>query len=252
MDILNIQEIWQTNETANGGNNNYSSVSKRGRDFTGIVAQSSMMTDQSFLLTFTSDSSISGKGFRIRFEVLGETCGGVVKSKGKILTPDDEYNDKENHSCFWSINAPHNRNIELRFVTFDLTQTTNCSERVHLAFDEQQRIFCADNIPPRQLVTDSNIANVTFFSMKSMSPKSSKNGEKFYIEVIFVDKNRTSASTHTPTIQCGVQSVPFASGDADVSERIVNGKIAAHGNFPWLVMIGRPGVTCGGTLISNR
>lgn len=207
-----------------------------------------MTTDQSFLLTFTSDNSISGKGFRIRFKVVQEGCKGVIKSNGKILIPDDKYAETNNVSCFWSINAPLNFNIELKFETFDLSPEDNCSESIHTAFDKQQRIFCGDNIPPRRVVTDSNVVNITFSSLKS--PKFSKKDEKYYIEILFVERINTVSTAHPSSTQCGVQSVPFTS--VPVSERIVNGKVAANGNFPWLVMIGRPGITCGGTLVSNR
>lgn len=201
-----------------------------------------MITDQSFLLQFTSDSSVSGKGFRIGAEVLHVLCGGVVKQDSYIISYSDT---PEKERCVWTISSPPGDSIEIEFVSFDLTWDVDCTKRVDIAYGEERRVFCGGKLPPKRVKTDSSVVKVTFTSRSSLPSK----GKGFTVKIHFLQRKQPAVPTSK--IQCGIQSVPFPAGDS-VSEKIVNGNVAANGNFPWLVMIAKPQVTCGGTLISKR
>lgn len=114
------QCIFDVLEVYSGHRTNDSVASSR---FCGNERPPQIITDQNMVtISFISDSSIPGRGFKANYTVVDATCGGVVKELGHRIQPPSDTNDDyiRHANCTWIIVAPPNHIVQLTFESFDL------------------------------------------------------------------------------------------------------------------------------------
>lgn len=223
-----------------------SAAKERIRTLSGIVGQLTMKTNGHFELNFTSDESISRKGFRIVIDIISSECGGEVRTNGDlILSPNYPSRYPPNTKCQWSIEAPsRNFDIEIKVSFIDLTNDDGkCTDKVVISADNtSDTTLCGRDTPSDDIFININgsAAMVQFHS----STPNGKSGKGFALQVIFVERPSPGL------LQCGIQSIPLGSANP-VSDRIVGGSRASIQNFPWMMHIDGERTYCAGTLISK-
>ncbi|XP_021476232.2 cubilin [Oncorhynchus mykiss] len=139
-------------------------------------------TNQMFI-AFTTDSSVSGIGWRATYiETLGpaQGCGGYLSTPiGMFGSPDSngDGNYEYNMDCLWTITMPINKVINLTFSSFELegTSTSTCHYDYVKIFDGDNMNFplvgtyCGRDVIPGPFVSVSNFLTVHFVTDSSIS-----------------------------------------------------------------------------------
>ncbi|GLG98263.1 Cubilin homolog [Gryllus bimaculatus] len=88
------------------------------------------------LLTFTADSSYSGRGFKLSYKSVDSVCGGYfVAPSGYIHSHNFPNNYDPHDDCLWYIEVEKNHVVQLSFLTFDLEMSNNCTYDYVKVFD---------------------------------------------------------------------------------------------------------------------
>lgn len=225
------------------GNNKSATVTKI-RTLSGSIAQFTTETTGFFGLEFTSDATISGKGFRVEIEIINNKCGGYVRTNGDYITsPNYPSQYQPNSMCEWLVEAPSNNyEVQVKIVALDFPSNQNCEDKVIITSGKMSRLLCGSNTPKKLIRVKGGTAKIQFLSGDKVTLGKNKNG--FALRVYFVKR-------HSKEIrQCGVQSVPFGYADP-VAERIVGGTKAELTNLPWLIHIEANSTYCAGSLITK-
>lgn len=166
-----------------GHSSNDSSIGK----YCGWSKPSRIVSTYNYLtITFETDRTVHGRGFKANYTFIELKCGGIVKANESIITPPMQGSNYEHDSfCKWLIIAPEGFNINLIWVTFDLESHENCAFDYVEVFDNSTQKdvplgrYCS-TIPP-MMSTVGNIATVIFKS----DPSTSAAG--FSLKVVFMD-----------------------------------------------------------------
>ena len=81
-------------------------------------------TRGSTLLAFKTDHSIQMKGFSARFNI--HPCGGNITTETEISSPMNTDRYHHNTNCIWTITAPNNRVVGIKFNRLDLEGSSRC------------------------------------------------------------------------------------------------------------------------------
>ncbi|XP_053305219.1 astacin-like metalloendopeptidase [Spea bombifrons] len=78
------------------------------------------------LLEFVSDGAMNGMGFKAAYSTV--TCGGTFsKDNGNVTSPGFPFNYPNNANCIFSIIAPADHKISLKFTDFQMEYTSDCA-----------------------------------------------------------------------------------------------------------------------------
>lgn len=89
-------------------------------------------TDNHLFISFVSDASIEGSGFKLVFEAHSQACGGVIELNdgdppGYITSPNYPQNYPQNIDCFWVISVPNGEAVKIDFEDeFYIEPSDNC------------------------------------------------------------------------------------------------------------------------------
>lgn len=124
-------------------------------------------------ILFTSDSSISGRGFKANYSIVDIECGGIISTLGTEIKPkpgdDEDDGYTANANCTWIIMAPKRHFVQLTFSSFNLELFPACDADSVTVFDgipsagSQINRYCGTQVPP-VLRSSSNILSLTFVS----------------------------------------------------------------------------------------
>ncbi|EDV28197.1 uncharacterized protein TRIADDRAFT_53561 [Trichoplax adhaerens] len=113
-------------------------------------------SDHAFI-NFVTDSSITNKGFSLRFAQTNFVCGGTLTtSSGAITTPNYPGGYPLNVRCTWGITVQPGRAVRLQFNNFNFPQTSGgCTANHHVRVylggsttDSPYVDYCGGNLPP--------------------------------------------------------------------------------------------------------
>uniref|UniRef100_A0A3B3QTG6 Ovochymase 2 n=1 Tax=Paramormyrops kingsleyae TaxID=1676925 RepID=A0A3B3QTG6_9TELE len=120
-----------------------------------------LMPTRSATLQFTSDTSVTGRGFSVRFTAvkpdpgMGSGCGvtALLQDEGLVQTPQYPECYGNQSRCHWVIQAPKAHVIKLEFTDFDVEQSEGCvydSLTVLADVDGTEKIavLCGGTRPP--------------------------------------------------------------------------------------------------------
>lgn len=119
----------------------------------------------SISFVFRSDSSFSGRGFKLEYTT--NLCGGVVRSS-QIVESQRQHQDNlmpHNSDCYWNLTAPEGHKFTIKFELLDFEDGNQlCSYDGVEVFsspvpDEKQRMACfcgrlTDNLPTLHIPTN--------------------------------------------------------------------------------------------------
>ncbi|XP_013185402.1 cubilin [Amyelois transitella] len=143
-------------------------------------------------ILFHSDRSFQRKGFKMAYSLY--SCGGHI-TESTILTsgPNDIYNSDVN--CTWFIEAPKNKTVVLKIVSFYLEQSYECSadflavyEGHSLDIDNRLAVLCGLIVSPTVIKSKGNKLTVQFVTDQYIA------FDGFKINVMF---------TYTESVGCG-------------------------------------------------
>ncbi|CAK8692088.1 unnamed protein product [Clavelina lepadiformis] len=218
------------------------------RNLCGSENGDTVITENSFLLQFITDSSVSYSGFEARIDTLTETCGGfVTKNAQTITSPGYPRSYPAGLNCTWSIEAFNaGYSIEIQFSKLQLNYSEGCTkDSISVTYgNETSGVYCGVVDQPPRLLINSHQASLNFFTTERdlKSP-----GQKGFTATVYFIPRLTDGSQAE---RCGVQEVsPWGAG-GPVQARIVGGQAAIPGSWPWVAMI--DGATCGGALLNER
>lgn len=225
---------------------NTGGVSKK---YTGNVRSTSLTTKNSFLLHFETDYSIEKKGFRITARTLIDKCGGYIRNHGATVQSPNYPNPYEpGLDCLWAIKAPVGFGIEIKFLKFEIRNSTNCKKdfvKVGTLTNMGRRKCGIREEPPLFEFRDKTI------NLKFMSDDDSNSTHKGFVFTVRFWPLGNLGGIETRQQKCGLQKVqPWSSGGDRSTERIVGGLEAISGSWPWMIHI--PNVQCGGVLLNER
>lgn len=136
------------------------------------------MSSHNYLwISFKSDFSVDGHGFRANYSTTFIGCGGILKEKvGSIASPSHPTGYPSEKKCTWIISAPKNHVIQLTWVTFHLEYSVNCAYDSITVYDNNtgpglgglMGKFCG-NTPPETMFSSSNLMTIVFESDTSIS-----------------------------------------------------------------------------------
>ncbi|XP_069755899.1 scavenger receptor cysteine-rich domain-containing protein DMBT1-like [Narcine bancroftii] len=89
-------------------------------------------TSNSMTIYFRSDSSVTRRGFVANYRSIydnnGGSCGGFLGgASGSVVSPGYPDNYPDNAACIWYIRVNGSKMIDLRFIAFDLEESSSCS-----------------------------------------------------------------------------------------------------------------------------
>ncbi|KAI0218535.1 Exoskeleton protein RP43 [Lamellibrachia satsuma] len=124
-------------------------------------------------VSFTSDSSVTKAGFRIRFQKVSCSKLKVLTGlAGSIGTAGYGYENYE--TCSWKVQVSRNKRVRLRFVKFDLEAHSSCnwdSVKVYDGSSASARLkgtYCGSR-RPAEIRSSGNTMFVTFTSDSSVT-----------------------------------------------------------------------------------
>ncbi|CAK8672995.1 unnamed protein product [Clavelina lepadiformis] len=118
-------------------------------------------------LYFHSDSSVSGDGFSIHYNVGCENEYTAVR--GTILSPGSPSNYPSSSSCTYTLNLPRGSQVLLNFRQFDVEESSNCEfDFLHIETPLGSKTFCGLRNPFKRIVNTTRIT-LTFQSDRSVS-----------------------------------------------------------------------------------
>ncbi|XP_020713717.1 dorsal-ventral patterning protein tolloid isoform X2 [Ceratitis capitata] len=134
-----------------------------------MTAETLKSTSSRMLINYVNHNAIRGfRGFSADFEV---TCGGDIflTESRRIDSPNYPLEYLADRECVWRITAPENRQVALKFQSFELENHDNCAYdyveiRDGLSSDYRlMGIYCGNVVPPN-IKTNSNQMYVKFVS----------------------------------------------------------------------------------------
>ncbi|XP_075062159.1 ovochymase-1 [Mixophyes fleayi] len=217
-------------------------------------------------MTFLSDSTVNGGGFRFKFSTLpatsgtGSGCGSVavLKEEGKIFSLNYPGLYPSLTTCRWVIEAPEGNIIQLIFEDFSLEYQEECDyDRVSIYSDRDETqliIKLCGFLVNRQVFSPSNIMVIKFESDLE------NNYSGFMARFIFLyPKKRKPFSIiglspvpdpkpkHIDSSVCGV--APLSA--QWLLSRVVGGEEACPNCWPWQVgLMFQHKFECGGVIVS--
>ncbi|XP_069787318.1 cubilin [Narcine bancroftii] len=135
-------------------------------------------------LKFKANASVTTKGFVAVYKV---ACGGILHDKGVIQSPYYPNPYPHDRSCEWIIIQPEGQVVTLKFISFDIEKSKNCShdylELRDGAVKDSPLIgkYCGDVVPPA--VTS---IQTSMYIMLKMNSKKAHNG--FRVEYASAEK----------------------------------------------------------------
>jgi len=209
-------------------------------------------------LEFSSDSSVRGNGYHIRFEAISpsdsnggdgndgdsdddvDRCGELsltaLNTAGTITSPNHPSNYPNNMDCSWRITAPEGKIIRLNVSSFQMEDHSSCSYD-KLTIGEEY--YCGDDIPP-VIYSASNELTVEFHTDVSQTYE----GFSLTYQAINADEVDIP-ETENEDVPCGI--VP---ADLGILANIVGGVDATDDFYPWQVVLNRHGsFICGASII---
>lgn len=127
-------------------------------------------------ITFKSDASIAGRGFKANYSFVDSVCGGVLKTLGTQIKPplDSDLSYAPSSLCKWVIVAPIGYLVQLSFSTFEIETHPSCRFDSVMLYDGTEAggaeigKFCGSTIPP-VTVSSGNVLSIVFSSDYSFS-----------------------------------------------------------------------------------
>ncbi|XP_078492334.1 LOW QUALITY PROTEIN: uncharacterized protein LOC100187379 [Ciona intestinalis] len=205
-----------------------------------------VLSQDSLLIVFYSDSSIESSGFHLDLRSISDSCGGSISTDGAIIfSPDYPNRYSPGLNCIWTITAPSSYYyVEVEFTKLQLNSSEGC-RLDYLAIqagNTSQRLCGIKTSPPRLQFNQSNLTLTFHTRTRRNNPTT---GKGFSATVRFLPRYGGARPS-----ECGVQSIlPFGVG-GPTTDRIVGGSEAIPGSWPWLVRIRE--ANCGGALLSDR
>ncbi|XP_045623432.1 cubilin [Procambarus clarkii] len=134
------------------------------------------------LLTFHSDQSVRGKGFRASYVTLLDGCGGLFTAvQGSIHSPKYPELYDVHSDCEWTIRVDPLHVVELNFTDFDIEPSANCTFDYLTVYDgegeeaPQLMQHCGSTLPNPTLVRSStNVMTIRFKADGSSSGRGFK------------------------------------------------------------------------------
>ncbi|XP_076628821.1 cubilin [Colletes latitarsis] len=84
-------------------------------------------THNFMFLKFSTDGSVSGRGFMANYTTIPSRCGGLLKAPvGTIQSPVDDEKYLNYETCIWTIQAPPGYVVQIMWLTFDLEYHNEC------------------------------------------------------------------------------------------------------------------------------
>lgn len=121
-----------------------------------IISQGNEMT-----IVFSSDISMSGKGFRLFYSSVLSTCGQVITlDSGIITSPNYPAMFDSDSSCYWIVRAPntHLGRYQIKIEDLSISSSINCTSnyiafysKVYAEEDDYIGKFCGQT-PPTELI----------------------------------------------------------------------------------------------------
>ncbi|XP_063785241.1 ovochymase-1 isoform X3 [Pseudophryne corroboree] len=223
-------------------------------------------------VTFLSDNTVNGGGFKFKFSTLpatsgkGSGCGSVavLKEEGKIFSLNYPGSYPSLATCRWVIEAPEGDIIQLIFEDFALEYQEECEyDRVSIYGDRDETLLiktlCGFSVA-RPVLSPSNVMVITFKS----DLENNYSGFAARFSFIYPNKIRPFIPTkpspipdadqepkpsHVNSSVCGVAplSAPW------LLNRIVGGEEACSNCWPWHVeLLFQKTFQCGGVILSTE
>ncbi|XP_063063043.1 cubilin [Engraulis encrasicolus] len=159
-------------EVMDGDNYQAPSVGK----FCGTVVPHPITSfSNALVVNFTSDSSVSAKGFRATYAASTSSCGGNFHMEsGAFNSPNFPDAYPPNIECVWYIHSSPGNGLQLSFTMFQLQQSTNCNNDYLEVreFNSTGRLigrFCGDSLPSNYTSLTGHILWIKFVSDASVS-----------------------------------------------------------------------------------
>lgn len=158
-------------------------------------------------ISFTSDHSVQGRGFKANYSLVDATCGGVIKELGHQIQPPsigDAYS--RNANCTWIIVAPPNHIIQLTFDSFDLETGAQCYFDYVRVIDGISNTgsdigtYCGNRIPPI-IHSTTDVLTINFKSDGSLQ------GDGFLATYSFLDAR--NCELYAANIYCNTNLIHF-------------------------------------------
>lgn len=148
---------------------------------------------------FSSDASITGRGFVANYSFIDVECGGIVKDSSEVIkSPMDIDGNgvyKSNAVCRWLVYAPKGFVIQMNFISFELEMDSSCKYDFVEIFNNGSGMgdkvgpFCGTNAP-KVITTTDNIATV-YFQTDSSTAK-----DGFSISLAFIDGSKLCGANY--------------------------------------------------------
>uniref|UniRef100_A0A914WPV4 Cubilin n=1 Tax=Plectus sambesii TaxID=2011161 RepID=A0A914WPV4_9BILA len=141
---------------------------------------------------FESDHNDDAEGFRIEYEFTTGECGFVDRglTGGHITSPNYPYDYNNDAQCIWDIAAPLGFHIRIRFDTFDVAESIDCTKdflqiteihesraeapvglyNFYVNYDQHQRALCGHRTPD-VYNSESNRLRLNFTTDKTVNAK---------------------------------------------------------------------------------
>lgn len=177
-------------------------------------------------LKFKTDSYIQSKGFKISYSIY--SCGGHVKEQ-TVLSSSPFGNYDHGLNCTWTIEAPANKVVVLKFKDMDLESSTECFSDYLAVFnglttddDKRLALLCGHVKPPTVIRSSGSTMLVQFVTDSSISYSG------FKVEIWF---------SYSETVGCGGQIVMTSTSTRTLKSPLLSGS-TVYENFldcHWIV-----------------
>eukprot|EP00795_Rhopilema_esculentum_P014104 gene14104-5092_t len=131
----------------------------------------------SLYVRFLSDTSSSGTGFRATYTTATSACGGTFTAlNGSFASPSYPASTPATADCLWKIQVAPGSIIDLRFTTFNIQQSSSCSDAYlevrdgPLASSNLIGRYCGSSLPPNAYSTRENLYVRFYHNAASGSP----------------------------------------------------------------------------------
>lgn len=123
-------------------------------------------------IRFTSDVSVTGRGFYANYTTINTKCGGIHKENTGIINHPSETTTQysNDQTCTWMLIAPEGMHIKLTWNRFELENMPSCNSDYVLIIEIDENNdnntlgkYCGSTLPPA-LTTSSNRLMIKFVS----------------------------------------------------------------------------------------
>ncbi|XP_066579431.1 cubilin [Amia ocellicauda] len=133
-------------------------------------------TQRSMFIRFSTDSSVTNRGFEAEYTAAEAGCGGTLTTpSGTVTSPGHPTNYPHGANCTWYITAASGHIIRLTFTSFNLEFHHNCNYDYVEVYDNGTTTtgtklgrYCGRSVPPSLTSTD-NLMTILFVSDSSMA-----------------------------------------------------------------------------------